>query len=159
VLGQWNSFVPMDSAHSKQERYDQAMFLFSQEDYDQASELLDQVLSEEPTHIDALVALSMVCYRKGDLEQAIILGHRVEAMEPGHPLIHTNLSLFYVKTGNKEMAEHHGLKAKIASWKAQPDASNEAAEDDLAVNRQQPQGYKTPTRFPDQPWKNSSSAS
>jgi len=57
------------------------------------------------------------------------------------------------------MAEHHGLKAKIASWKAQPDASNEAAEDDLAVNRQQPQGYKTPTRFPDQPWKNSSSAS
>jgi len=111
------------------------------------------VLSEEPTYIDALVALSMVCYRKGDLEEAITLGHRVEEMEPEHPLIHTNLSLFYVKTGNKEMAEHHGLKAKIASWKAQPDSATEASEDDLSVNRQQPQGYKTPTRFPDQPWK------
>ena len=42
------------------------------------------------------------------------------------------------------MAEHHGLKAKIASWKAQPDVSNEAAEDDLAVNRQQPEGYRHP---------------
>ena len=149
----------MEGGHSIEDRYDQAMFLFSQEAYDQASELLDQVLSEEPTHIDALVALSMVCYRKGDLEQAITLGHRVEEMEPEHPLIHTNLSLFYVKTGNKEMAEHHGLKAKIASWKAQPDVSNEAAEDDLAVNRQQPEGYKTPTRFPDQPWKNPPSTS
>ena len=40
------------------------MFLFSQEAYDQASELLEQVLSEEPTHVDTLVALSMVCYHK-----------------------------------------------------------------------------------------------
>ena len=49
----------MENADSNAERYDQAMFLFSQEAYDQASELLEQVLSEEPTHVDALVALSI----------------------------------------------------------------------------------------------------
>src|SRR4030095_2381594 len=108
-----------------QEQYDDAMFDFSRGDYDGAIARLQQVLAADPDHFDARLALGMACYRKGDYAAAISEGHKAEKLRPNEQLVHTNLSLFYMKAGDKKTAEHHGLQARITSWRGnmeKPDA-------------------------------------
>jgi hypothetical protein len=71
----------------------------------------------EPAHFDAQLSLGMAHYRKGDFATAIAEGHKAEQLRPKEQLVHTNLSLFYMKSGDKQTAEHHGLQARIASWR------------------------------------------
>src|SRR5678815_4426937 len=102
---------------SLQEQYDDAMFEFSTGNYDAAIAGLKQILNTDPTNFDAQLALGMAWYRKGDYATAIAEGHKAEKLRPHEQLVHTNLSLFYMKAGDKKTAEHHGLQARIASWK------------------------------------------
>src|SRR5438552_7908505 len=102
---------------SLQDRYDDAMFDFSKGDYDSAVAKLESVLAQEPGHFEAHLALGMAHYRKGNYAAAIAAGHKAEQLRPHEQLVHTNLSLFYMKAGDKKTAEHHGLQARIASWK------------------------------------------
>jgi len=100
-----------------QEQYDDAMFDFSTADYDSAISKLRAILAEDPNYFDAQLSLGMAYYRKGDFATAILEGHKAEKLKPNEQLVHTNLSLFYMKSGDKKTAEHHGLQARIASWK------------------------------------------
>src|SRR5207245_3466259 len=99
----------------------------------------------------------MAYRRKGDYATAIAEGHKGEKLRPNEQLVHTNLSLFYMKAGDKKTAEHHGLQARIASWKGNPapPAQSPASADDseLQMARPKPQNVKLPTKFPDMPWK------
>jgi Flp pilus assembly protein TadD len=134
------------------EQYDDAMFDFSRGEFDSAIEKLKGVLAKEPQHFDAQLALGMAYYRKGDFALAIAEGHKAEQLRPREQLVHTNLSLFYMKAGDKVKAEHHGLQAKIESWredaKKDPAAKSETPAE-LQMARQAPQ----PMKFPSQPWK------
>src|SRR3954447_13046627 len=103
---------------SLQDQYDDAMFDFSTGDYDSAIRKLSGVLAQEPNHFEARLALGMAYYRKGAYATAIAEGHKAEQLKPHEQLVHTNLSLFYMKAGDKKTAEHHGLQSRIASWKA-----------------------------------------
>ena len=140
---------------------DEAMFAFSQADYQKAVDLLEGILKIYPDQFDALTALSMAYCRLGKLNESLKLGLQAEQIRPHDALVHTNLSLFYVKMGNKEKAEHHGLQAKIASWRSDSGAQapttskgNESnAEDDLKMAAPKTETYKTPSKFPDTPWK------
>ena len=108
-----------------QDQYDDAMFDFSQSEYDQAITKLKALLAEDGDNFDARLALGMAYYRKGDYAEAIAQGHLAEKLRPKEQLVHTNLSLFYMKSGDKQTAEHHGLQARIAGWRdnmAPPDA-------------------------------------
>src|SRR3569623_83154 len=102
---------------SLQDQYDDAMFDFSTADYARAIEKLKAILAADPNHIAAQLSLGMAYYRKGDYTAAIAEGHKAEKMKPGEQLVHTNLSLFYMKAGDKTTAEHHGMQARIASWR------------------------------------------
>ncbi len=140
-----------------QAQYDDAMFAFSQGDYDIAIAGLRAVLAADPAHFDAQLSLGMAYCRKGDFPTAIAEAHKAEQMRPHEQLVHTNLSLFYMRAGNKVTAEHHGLQARIASWKgnmAAPGATPAApADPDLELAKPAPQAFKLPEKFPDQPWK------
>lgn len=139
-----------------QEQYDDAMFAFSTGDYDSAISGLKSILAEDAEHFDAQLALGMACFRKGDYATAIAEGHKAEKLRPNEQLVHTNLSLFYMKAGDKKTAEHHGLQARIASWKgnlAPPDQKEAANESELQMARPQPENVRLPTKFPDMPWK------
>ncbi|MGB7768635.1 MAG: tetratricopeptide repeat protein [Verrucomicrobiia bacterium] len=138
-----------------QEQYDDAMFDFSRGDFDGAIARFRAVLGADPAHFEAQLALGMALYRKGDYAAAIAEGHKAEQLRPREQLVHTNLSLFYMKAGDKPKAEHHGLQAKIESWRAdaskagEPDAkAGDNAE--LQIARPKP----PPIKFPSQPWKN-----
>src|SRR5215471_17180214 len=119
-----------------QEQFDEAMYQFSVGEFDRAITGLRAILEADPGHFDAQLALGMACFRKGDIDAAIAEGHKAEKMRPNEQLVHTNLSLFYMKTGDKARAEHHGLQARIASWKADAAAGTSgppAADPDLAL--------------------------
>lgn len=142
---------------SLQEQYDDAMFDFSMADFDSAIAKLKGVLAQDPNHFDAQLSLGMAYYRKGDYAAAIAEGHKAEKLRPNEQLVHTNLSLFYMKSGDKKTAEHHGLQARIASWKgnmAPPGSSPEAASDpELEMAKPKPPPVKADQKFPDMPWK------
>ncbi len=145
-----------------QEQYDDAMFDFSRGEFDRAITKLKAVLAIEPDYFDAQLALGMAFYRAGDFAAAIAEGHKAEKLRPKEQLVHTNLSLFYMKSGDKVTAEHHGLQARIAGWREENQAakSNEPApaisDPDLQMAKPKPPTVKVirmPDKFPEQPWK------
>lgn len=144
-------------ADNLQERYDDAMFAFSNGNFDDAIAKLNAILAIEPTHFDAQLALGMAFYRKGDFAAAIAQGHKAEQLKPKEQLVHTNLSLFYMKSGDKKTAEHHGLQARIASWREDKSAPGSAPASDPELALAKPAipatAPKPPEKFPDMPWK------
>ena len=136
---------------SLQEQYDDAMFAFSTGDLNGAIALLHRILEEDGTWFDAQLSLGMAYYRMGDYTRAIAEGLKAEKLRPKDQLVHTNLSLFYVKAGDKSLAEHHGLQARIASWRNDPQPETALAGEPLApASTAAP---PPPTQFPDMPWK------
>ncbi|MFM8359660.1 MAG: tetratricopeptide repeat protein [Verrucomicrobiota bacterium] len=142
-----------------QPQYDDAMFDYSTSDYDAATAKLLGILEIEPDHFDARLALAMCHYRKGDFARAIEEGHRAEKLRPHEQLVHTNLSLFYMKSGDRTTAEKHGLQARIASWKenmaAPPAGTAPAGDPELQMAQPPPKSFKLPEKFPEMPWKKS----
>ena len=137
---------------SLQEQYDEAMFEFSRGEYDSAITKLKAVLAAEPSHFEAQLALGMAFYRKGDYTAAITEGQKAERLRPHDQLVHTNLSLFYMKAGDKATAEHHGLQSRIASWRKEKDSPppNQQPED---PELQMAKPKLAPVKFPSMPWK------
>lgn len=140
---------------SLQDQYDDAMFDFSRGELDSAIAQLRAILAAEPGHFEARLALGMAYYRKGDYGAAIAEGHQAEKLKPKEQLVHTNLSLFYMKAGDKPKAEHHGLQARIASWRtdAAPTGSAPVGDPELEMAKPKPPEFKTPGKFPEMPWK------
>jgi Flp pilus assembly protein TadD len=138
-----------------QDQYDDAMFEFARGDYAAAVSGLRAILSQDATHFDAQLSLGMALCRLGDFAGAILEGHKAERQRPSEQLVHTNLSLFYLKAGNKAAAEHHGLQARIASWKGNMAPPGKAAGggQGLELAREKPQNIKPPEKFPEMPWK------
>src|SRR5712671_1240658 len=134
-----------------QEQYDDAMFDFSTGDYDAAVGKLKVILADAPDHFDAQLALGMNYYRKGDYTTAITEGHKAEKLRPSEQLVHTNLSLFYMKAGDKKTAEHHGLQARIASWKEDKGLPGEKPPSDTELDMVKPKtpAIQPPQKFPD----------
>ena len=139
-----------------QDQYDDAMFDFSTADYDSAIAKLQAILAQEPDDFDARLSLGMAYYRKGDYPTAIAEGHKAEQLKPNEQLVHTNLSLFYMKSGDKKTAEHHGLQARLASWKGNmaPPGAASAAEPELEMAKPKAAPVKVGgEKFPEMPWK------
>ena len=110
------------------------------------------VLAQDAAYFDAQLSLGMAYYRKGDYPTAIAEGHKAEKLQPKDQLVHTNLSLFYMKAGDKKTAEHHGLQARIASWRENMTAPAEAPAGDPELQLAKPKP-PPPAKFPDMPWK------
>jgi predicted Zn-dependent protease len=137
-----------------QEQYDDAMFDFSRADYDACIHKLKSILAEHPEHFDAQLSLGMAYYRKEDYATAIAEGHKAEKLRPKEQLVHTNLSLFYMKAGDKKTAEHHGLQARIASWRDDmaPPSAEPAGDPELQLAKPKAPPA-APVKFPEMPWK------
>jgi len=143
-----------ESMSSLQDQYDEAMYAFSKGSYDESIARLKSILAEDPEQFDAQLSLGMAYYRKGDYASAIVEGHKAEKLRPKEQLVHTNLSLFYMKSGDKKTAEHHGLQARIASWReSSPTSASAPSDAELAMVQPKPPPVKLPGKFPEMPWK------
>src|SRR3954463_8754903 len=128
-----------------QQQYDDAMFEFSTGNYDSTISKLQEILKADGVNFDAQLALGMAYYRKGDYAAAIAEGRKAEKLRPHEQLVHTNLSLFYMKAGDKKTAEHHGLQARIASWRENIVPSDAPVEDpELQMAKPKPPPQKSP---------------
>jgi len=138
-----------------QDQYDDALFDYSTGDYDSALRKLAAILAEDAAHFDAQLSIAMCHYRKGDYATAIVEGHKAEKLKPSEQLVHTNLSLFYMKAGDKGQAEQHGLQARISSWRGNMAPGVGLGEDpDMKMAQPPtPPPVKTPPRLPAMPWK------
>ncbi len=141
-----------------QDQFDDAMFDYSTGAYDTAISKFHRILESDPDHFDGRLGLAMSLYRLGDYAGAIAEGHKAEKLKPNEQLVHTNLSLFYMKSGDKQTAEKHGLQARIASWKGNMTAPGakpgEDSEDpELRMAQPKAQAFKMPEKFPDMPWR------
>lgn len=136
---------------TEQEQYDEAMLAFSRGEYDAAITRLETLLKAVPDHFDAQLALGMAHYRKGDYVKAIAEGQKAEQLRPHDQLVHTNLSLFFMKAGDKAKAEHHGLQARIASWRSEKNAPADKSPEDPELQIAKPK--LEPVKFPSMPWK------
>src|ERR1044071_2186213 len=143
---------------SLQQQYDDAMFDFSRGGFDAAIVKMRALLAADPAHFDAQLSLGMALYRKGDYTAAIAEGHKAEQLRPKEQLVHTNLSLFYMKAGDKQKAEHHGLQARIASWRDDKSKPGDApgGNPELSMAKPAPSTVKMPEKFPEMPWKKKS---
>src|SRR5438874_907012 len=82
----------------------------------------------------------------GAYQAAIAQGHKAEKLRPKEQLVHTNLSLFYMKAGDKKTAEHHGLQARIASWRDDKTPPGEKSAQDPELEMAKPASPKLPEK-------------
>lgn len=137
---------------SKHEEYDAALLDFSRGDFAGAARRLETLLAREPDHFEARLALGLAYDRLGDTARALVEGHKAEKLQPNEPRVHTNLSIFYLKAGDKARAEHHGARARVASWRDQIRQPPPAAcGSDTSPTT--PPAVPVPEHFPDMPWK------
>ena len=116
-------------------------------------ERLKGILAEDPDYFDAQLALGGAYFAKGDYAAAIAEGHKAEKMRPNDQMAHTNLSRAYMKAGDKKTAEHHGLQARIASWRGDMAAPGARPATEAGLETARPKAPPAPEKFPEMPWK------
>ncbi|HYG73431.1 MAG TPA: tetratricopeptide repeat protein [Planctomycetota bacterium] len=96
--------------------HDRAIRLFAEEQDDKAIALLEEALRLDPTFADGYEALGVILGRKSRFNEAIEIFKRLEDVAPNEPMVHTNLSLFYMKLGDKVAAEEEKAKATVKQF-------------------------------------------
>ena len=85
---------------TKEDHYLAGMERFAEDDLDGAIERLQQALELDPNYGDALHALAMSYYHRGDLDQAVEFGERLRAAEPEN--VHAYTCLLYTSDAADE---------------------------------------------------------
>lgn len=107
--------------------HERAVHRFGRGDDDGAIALLEQALRADPSLAEAAEALGVILGRTGRYHEAIDIFRRLEEIAPDEPLLHTNLSLFYMKIGDRQEAERQREQATLKRFASLDDA-REAAE-------------------------------
>jgi folate-binding protein YgfZ len=89
---------------------------FSEGFDEEAIRVLRLAIQQEPSLIEAYEALGVILARQERFHEAIELMEKVLLLDPDHVLAHTNLSVFYMKLGDKEKAEEEKAKATMAAF-------------------------------------------
>ena len=96
--------------------HDRAIRLFAEQQDDKAIQLLQEALRLDPAFADGYEALGVILGRSGRFDEAIDIFKRLEEVAPNEPMVHTNLSLFYMKLGDKQAAEEEKAKATVKQF-------------------------------------------
>jgi folate-binding protein YgfZ len=91
--------------------YDQAVHAFARGNEDEALSLLEQVLGLDPAFSDGYEAMGVMLGRSERFHEAIDIFKRLEEIAPNEAMVNTNLSLYFMKIGEREAAEDQAAKA------------------------------------------------
>lgn len=108
--------------------YDKAIRTFAAGDSDSALAILEQALRLDPGFADAYEAIGVILGRSGRYHEAIDFFQRLGEVAPEEPLVHTNLSLYYMRLGDKATAEEHSALAARKSMAKGSGESRSAAQ-------------------------------
>jgi len=96
--------------------YQQALTLFSKGKDEQSVAKLEDALRLDPTNVEAYESLGVILGRLEKYHEAIDIFRRLEELAPEEPMVHTNLSLFYLKIGQKDEAEQQKALATMKKF-------------------------------------------
>lgn len=115
---------------------------FAQHQDTQAQNFLAKAIGLNPLALDAYEALAVILGRQARYPEAIALLKRLEALAPEHHMTQTNLSVFYMKLGDKEAAEEAKAKGTVLVMRQKMQAAglktpaNAAAQADALTEKQ-----------------------
>jgi tetratricopeptide (TPR) repeat protein len=101
---------------TKEEYYDQGMTDFAMAEYDKAIDSYRKAVELDPQYFDAWHALGMAFLRANRIPEAIAAGKRSIEINPNDMLAHTSLSMYYMRAGDKALAEKEKGLATVLSW-------------------------------------------
>jgi Flp pilus assembly protein TadD len=96
--------------------HDRAIRTFSEGNDDKAIELLVEALRLDPSFSDGYEALGVILGRTGRFHEAIGIFKQLEEVAPNEPMVNTNLSLYYMKIGDKQTAEDEKARATVKQF-------------------------------------------
>lgn len=96
--------------------HDQALLKFTAGHDEEAVAMLEESLRLDATRPEAFEALGVILGRLEKFHEAIDIFRCLEEVAPEEPMVHTNLSLFYMQIGEKEEAEHQKTLATMKSF-------------------------------------------
>jgi folate-binding protein YgfZ len=103
------ALLPLYRAKNTQERiatlYDQAVRVYAEGNVDAALAQLGEILQVDPSYGDAYELIGVMLGKAGRYHEAIDFFRRLEEVAPDEPMVNTNLSVFYMKIGDKQTAE------------------------------------------------------
>ena len=91
--------------------YDKAVRAFAEGQEEKALAGLEEALRIDPTFSDGYEAIGVMLGRSERFHEAIDIFKRLEEIAPAEPMVNTNLSLYFMKIGDKETAEAESAKA------------------------------------------------
>lgn len=137
------TLLPFHRAHNLDEQvgalYDRAVRSFAEGDGETALSLLEQALRLDPSFEDGYEAVGVILGRSERFHEAIDFFRRLEEVAPDEPIVNTNLSLYYMKLGDKTTAEAEAARAlekDLARSTGDDRSSTERAEEAQAQRRQ-----------------------
>lgn len=98
---------------------DEARNLFTRADgsaFPEVKALIEKAIKEDPRNEDAYELLGVVYARESQFNEAITAMKKLEELNPDSVMAKTNLSIFYMKIGDKETAEDYKAKATVAQF-------------------------------------------
>lgn len=142
--------LPLYSAPDQESRafflYDRAIRTFASGAVSKASQDLEEALRLNPALEEAYEALGVILARSGLFHEAIDFFRRLEEIAPTEPLVNTNLSLYYMKIGDKPTAEDEAAKAVQKQFrnhmKSKGKSVTQIAEHELVAKRQEAERKK-----------------
>jgi len=112
--------------------------VFAEGDVEGALGLLGEALIIQPAFADGYELIGVILGRAGRYHEAIDFFRRLEEVAPDEPMVHTNLSLYYMKIGDRTQAEEESARAttkqfRQTRWKDR--STSEIAEEQEASRR------------------------
>lgn len=104
------------ASRSGQELLAEGLKLFSDGFDEEAIRILNQAIEADDSLLEAYEALGVILGRHERYDEAVALMEKILSRDPDHVLAHTNLSVFYMKMGDKEKAEEEKAKATMAAF-------------------------------------------
>lgn len=104
-------FRAADQAARVAALYDRSIRVFADGEEERALSILEEALRIDPTFADGYEAVGVMLGRSGRWHEAIDVFRRLEEVAPGEPMVNTNLSLYFMKLGDKATAEVEASKA------------------------------------------------
>jgi folate-binding protein YgfZ len=135
--------LPFYNAPNRDERvlhlYDRAIRIFAQGREEAALQLLEEALALDPGFSDGYEAIGVILGRSERFHEAIDIFKRLEELSPEIAMVNTNLSLYYMKIGDKTSAESEAAKAMQKGLAATtgPIEQTQAVEHEMAEARRQ----------------------
>ncbi|MFN8673130.1 MAG: tetratricopeptide repeat protein [Candidatus Sericytochromatia bacterium] len=130
------SLLPFYKKLSKEEKsknlYEKALSIFAENKEEEAIELLKKSIELQPNFPDAYEALGVILSRLEKYDEAIDIMNKLTEIAPDEPMARTNLSIFYMKKGDKEEAEKQMAMATTLKFKkTASEAKQKKAEEEL----------------------------